>query len=59
MWISGRDKYENHTCIAYIVNSKQGFKEKNAILLDQDMHVCGYIYGGYPNSTMLLETYLF
>ena len=33
-------------------------KEKNVILLDQDVHMCGYVYGGYPNSTMLLETYL-
>ena len=33
-------------------------KEKNVILLDQDVHVCGYVYGGQPNSTMLLETYL-
>ena len=31
---------------------------KNVILLDQDVHVCGYVYGGYPNSTMLIETYL-
>jgi hypothetical protein len=30
-----------HTCIAYIVKSIQGSKEKDVILLDQDVHVCG------------------
>jgi hypothetical protein len=45
MWSSGRDKYEQHTCIAYIVKSKQGSEEKSVILLDQDVHVCGiYIW---------------
>ena len=35
-----------HTCIAYIIKSKLGSKEKNVILLDQDVHICGYVYGG-------------
>ena len=29
------------TCIAYVVKSNRGSKERNAILLDQDVHVCG------------------
>ena len=33
-----------HTYIAYIVKSKQGSKEKDVIILDQDVHVCGYVY---------------
>ena len=37
---------------------KTRIQGENVILLDQDVHVCGYVYSGYPNSTMLLETYL-
>jgi hypothetical protein len=40
MWSSGRNKYEN----ILIVKSKQGSKEKNGILLDQDVHVCEHVY---------------
>jgi hypothetical protein len=29
-----------HTCIAYIIKSKRGSKEKDVMLLDQDEHVC-------------------
>ena len=42
-----------HTYLACIVESKLGSEERSAILLDQDVHVCGYICG-YPNSTMLI-----
>ena len=30
-----------HTCIAYIAKSNNGSMEKNVILLDQGVHVCG------------------
>ena len=39
----GRDKTREHTCIAYIVKSNNGSKEKNVIQSNQDVHVCGYM----------------
>ena len=37
---------------------KTRIRGENVIFLDQEVHVHGYVYGGYPNSTMLNETYL-
>jgi hypothetical protein len=50
---------KEHTYNTYIVKSNLGSKESWVIQSNQDVRVCGvmyiYIYGSYPNSTMLLE----
>ena len=33
----------SHTCIAYIAKPNNGSMKKYVILLDQDVHVCGYM----------------
>jgi hypothetical protein len=56
--LMGIDKcMKEHTYNTYIVKSNLGSKESWIIQLNQDVHVCGVmkIYGGYPNSIMLLE----
>jgi hypothetical protein len=53
----GMDKCtKEHTCNTYIVKSNLESKESWVIQSNQDVHVCGVmeIYGGYPNSTLLL-----
>ena len=49
---------KKHTCNTYIVKSNLGSKESWVIQSNYDVLVCGCmvdIYGGQPNSTMLLE----